>query len=105
VIPPQTFALGPTGSMPASGPVPLFVHVVNANSGAPIAGAMVWLDGLYVGSADSFGVVGLTLTIPLSGHTYVVGARGYQTEKGAFTTGLANPPYFTVQLAPSLLHQ
>jgi hypothetical protein len=88
-----------------SGTVPLFVRVVNANSGAPISGAIVWLDGLYVGSADSFGIVPLSLTNPLSGHTYVVGARGYHTEKGIFTNGSANAPYFIVELTPNPQHQ
>ena len=112
MIPLQTFALGTTGSMPSSNAVPLFVHVVNANSGAPISGAMVWVDGLYVGSTDMFGILGLSLTDPISGHTYMVGARGYQTEKGTFTTGpagapsgSAGAPYFTVQLTPNPLHQ
>ena len=113
-IPPQAIALGTPPSLssmeedskqPQSVTVPLFVHVVNANSGTPISGAFVWLDGVYAGSADWFGNVGYSVTHPPFDHSYLVSARGYQVEKGTFTIESNGVGRFTVQLTPNDSHQ
>jgi len=81
--------------------VPLFLHIVNANSGVSISRALVWFDGFLAGSADSFGVLGISVTHPSSGHTYVVSAGGYQVEKGTITIGANSDGHFTVRLTPN----
>ncbi|HKM50294.1 MAG TPA: hypothetical protein VJZ75_03860 [Candidatus Bathyarchaeia archaeon] len=114
-IPSQAIALGTPTAYPstndsfkvqgASQPqlmkVPLFLHIVNTNSGVSISGALVWFDGFLAGSADSFGVLGISVTRPSSGHTYVVSAGGYQVEKGTITIGANSDGHFTVRLTPN----
>jgi hypothetical protein len=102
-LPSHVTALG-SASLP-SGKMPCFVHVINSNSGASISGALVWLDGVFAGAADSFGNVGLSVTRPPTGHSYVVSASGYQVAKGTFAVGSSNVGQVIVRLLPIPTHR
>ena len=112
--PPQVIALGTLSIPPTNDSLnvqsasqsqltraPLFFHIVNANSGASIPGALVWFDGFLAGSADSFGVLGISVTHPSSSHNYLVSASGYRVERGTITFVANSDGHFTVRLMPS----
>jgi len=104
-IPSQAIALGtpvsyPSTKQPQLSKAPLFLRIVNTNSGLSITGAMVWFDGYLAGSSDQFGVVGISVTNPSSGHSYLVSASGYQVMKGTVSIGSNSDGHITVRLVP-----
>jgi len=80
--------------------VPYYVHVVNSASGTSIPGASIWLDGIYVGKADDFGVLGITIAGSPTSHSYVVSAGGYQAAKGTLSVESSSPSQVIVRLNP-----
>lgn len=100
---PNVNALFQYSNQPQLTKAPLIVHIVNANTGGSISGALVWFDGYLAGTSDAFGVVGISVTHPTLGHSYLVSAGGYQVEKGSISIGPTSDGHLTVKLAP--IHQ
>jgi hypothetical protein len=77
------------------------IQVVDGNSGNPISGATVLLDGSYVGTTDYNGNVQVTTSYPPADHNYYVSANGYQSTSGDVTIGSNSGGYFTISLYSS----
>jgi len=75
--------------------------VVDADSGSPISGASVWLDGSLQGSTGSDGRVGVSTTYPPANHGWSVSASGYQDASGSVSIGSNSGGSFTVHLTKS----
>lgn len=95
------FSQPPNPQPPSSNTVTFNVQVLDANAGNGILGASVYLDGVFQGTTDASGTVGVSTTYPPAEHSYQVTAIGYQDMSGTWTIGSNSGGYFTVQLTPS----
>lgn len=92
---------GLASSVPQQVTVTFTVEVFDANTGSPISGVSVYLDGNFQGTTDSNGNVGVSTIYPPANHPYRVSASGYQDMTGTWTIGSNSGGYVTVRLTPN----